>query len=99
MRATVWIEEGKFVRPIPVKAGLTDGAFTEVEGKGLTEGLRAVIGEGVREAEAAPTADRNPFAPQMPFAGTVPAQGQDRRPGKPGPGSPIFRRWSIEGKG
>jgi HlyD family secretion protein len=76
VRTTVWIEDGKFVRPILVNAGLTDGAFTEVEGKGLTEGLRAVIGEGTREAEAAPTADRNPFTPQMPFRGRRQGQGQ-----------------------
>ncbi len=73
-RTTVWIEEGKFVRPISVKAGLTDGAFTEVEGTRLTEGLRVVVGEGAREAESSPTADRNPFAPQMPFRGDRPAQ-------------------------
>jgi HlyD family secretion protein len=75
-RTVVWIEEGRFVRPIPVTAGLTDGAFTEVEGRGLTEGLRAVAGEGVREADAGQTAERNPFAPQMPFRGNRPAQGQ-----------------------
>jgi HlyD family secretion protein len=74
LRGTIWIEEGKFVRPLFVRAGLTDGAFTEVEGRGLTEGLHAVLGEGVREAEAEPTADRNPFAPQMPFRGN--RQGQ-----------------------
>jgi HlyD family secretion protein len=73
----VWIQEGRFVRPIPVTAGLTDGAFTEVEGKGLTEGLRAVVGEGVREADAGQTAERNPFAPQMPFRGNRSAQGQE----------------------
>ena len=44
----IWIEEGRFVRPIARHAGLTDGALTEVEGKGLTEGLPVVIGEGVR---------------------------------------------------
>lgn len=82
VRTTVWIEEGKFVRPIPVNAGLTDGAFTEVEGKGLTEGLRAVIGEGTREADAAPTADRNPFTPQMPFRGQRQGQGQTQGAGQ-----------------
>jgi HlyD family secretion protein len=80
VRTTVWVEEGKFVRPILVNAGLTDGAFTEVEGKGLAEGLRVVLGEGTREAEAAPTADRNPFTPQMPFRGQ--RQGQAQGPGQ-----------------
>jgi HlyD family secretion protein len=30
--ATVWILDGKFVRPIAVTAGLTDGTSTEVAG-------------------------------------------------------------------
>ncbi len=76
LRGTIWIAEGKFVRPLFVRAGLTDGAFTEVEGRGLTEGLHTVLGEGVREAAAEPTADRNPFAPQMPFRGNRQAQSQ-----------------------
>ncbi len=78
VRTTIWIEEGKFVRPVPVNAGLTDGAITEVEGKGLAEGLRAVIGEGTREAEAASTADRNPFAPQNPFSRGQQRSGQSQ---------------------
>ena len=68
-RGTIWIGEGKFVRPLFVRAGLTDGAFTEVEGQRLAEGLPVVIGEGVKEPENAQSADRNPFAPQMPFRG------------------------------
>ena len=27
---TVWVRQGKFVRPIRVNTGLTDGAFTEI---------------------------------------------------------------------
>ena len=57
--AVVWIEEGRFVRPVPVTVGLTDGAFTEVEGKDLTEGLRAVVGEGAREARAGQTTEQD----------------------------------------
>jgi HlyD family secretion protein len=64
---TIWIEEGKFVRPLFVEAGLTDGAFTEVGGPRLAEGLPVVVGEGVQEAGNAPSADRNPFTPQAPF--------------------------------
>jgi HlyD family secretion protein len=75
-RGTIWITQGKFVRPLPVRAGLTDGAFTEVEGGRLAEGLPVVVGEGVRGSDAASTAERNPFAPQMPFRGNRPAQGQ-----------------------
>jgi HlyD family secretion protein len=43
---TIWIEQGTFVRPLHVSTGLTDGASTEVEGQGVTEGLRVVVGEG-----------------------------------------------------
>jgi len=83
-RGTIWIAQGKFVRPLPVKAGLTDGAFTEVEGARLAEGLPVVVGEGVRGADAASTAERNPFAPQMPFRGNRPAQGQTEGTQAPG---------------
>jgi HlyD family secretion protein len=44
--AVVWVEEGRRVRPVPVTVGLTDGAFTEVEGKGLAEGARVAVGDG-----------------------------------------------------
>jgi HlyD family secretion protein len=87
VRATVWIAEGKFVRPVPVSVGLTDGAFTEVDGKGLTEGLRAVIGESTREAEAASAAERNPFAPQI-FRGQRAGQSQEQGQGSPGQAAP-----------
>ena len=70
------------MRPVPVTVGLTDGSFTEVEGKDLTEGLRAVVGEGAREADAGQTADRNPFAPQMPWRGNRSAQGQAQGSGQ-----------------
>ncbi len=44
--AVVWVEQGRRVRPVPVTVGLTDGAFTEVEGNGLTEGVRVAVGDG-----------------------------------------------------
>ena len=33
---TLWIESGNFVRPLPVKLGVTDGTWTAVDGDGLT---------------------------------------------------------------
>ena len=72
---TIWVEQGKFVRPVRVKTGLTDGTLTEVEGKDLTEGLRAVVGEATGEAPVGPSTDRSPFTPQM---GRGPRQGQGR---------------------
>jgi len=84
-RATLWLADGELVRPLPVKAGLSDGTFTEVEGRGLTEALPVVVGEGLR-LPAAPAGVRNPFAPQ-PFRQaqrTAQAEGQ----GEGGPGQP-----------
>jgi HlyD family secretion protein len=40
----VWTLSGDSVRPIPVRIGVSDGAVTEVEGQGLTEGTRVVTG-------------------------------------------------------
>ena len=62
---TIWVEQGKFVRPLRVTTGLTNGVSTEVEGDGLAEGLLVVVGVGTREAEAASNDERNPFAPQI----------------------------------
>jgi HlyD family secretion protein len=75
-RGTVWVAAGRFVRPLRVKTGLTDGANTEVEGGDLTEGLRVVVGESAGKAEEAPSSeDRNPFALQV-GRGFRPDQGQ-----------------------
>ncbi len=65
MRGTIWVEQGKFVRPVHVNVGMTDGVVTEIEGRDLTEGLQAVIGEATAESKAGPGAEKNPFAPQI----------------------------------
>ncbi|MGO8854659.1 MAG: efflux RND transporter periplasmic adaptor subunit [Steroidobacteraceae bacterium] len=96
VHTVVWIEDGKFVRPIPVRLGLTDGTFTEVEGNGLREGLRAVIGEGTPEVQSAETAERNPFAPQIfraQHSGQEQAQGnpEQRNPEQANPSSGTSR--------
>ncbi|MBF0505898.1 MAG: efflux RND transporter periplasmic adaptor subunit [Nitrospirae bacterium] len=67
IQGTLWVEQGKFVRPVHVNVGLTDGIVTEVEGRDLAEGLQAVVGETTTESKAGPAtgAEQNPFAPQM----------------------------------
>jgi HlyD family secretion protein len=85
LRATVWVAQGKFVRPLSVSAGLTDGTFTEVSGEGLAEGLLVVTGESTRGAEASPTTEQNPFVPQF-LRRQSPAQGQGQ--GAPSPPAP-----------
>ncbi len=64
-RGTVWVPEGDRLRPLQVHVGLTDGVWTEVSGKGLSEGLPVVIAEGKREPEGGESAGASPFIPQM----------------------------------
>jgi HlyD family secretion protein len=61
----VWIEKNGFVEPVKVLAGLTDGAFTEVQGEGLTEGTRVVVGEQMSSNAASDSGASSPFLPRM----------------------------------
>jgi hypothetical protein len=54
-----------------VRAGLSDGVMTEVEGAGLAPGMEVIA--GVQTADAAPAA-ANPLQPRM-------GGGASRRPG------------------
>jgi HlyD family secretion protein len=65
--ATLWVEDGEFVRPIEVTAGLSDGIETEVEGGGLTEAQHVVVGLQLTSDVADAEADSNPFAPKNPW--------------------------------
>jgi len=47
----VWILENGKPKAVPVKAGISDGQFTEVSGEGLREGQAVLV--GVEEAKAA----------------------------------------------
>jgi HlyD family secretion protein len=62
----LWVPDGAFVRPIHVNLGLSDGTWTEVQGEGLSNGLKVVLGVQTPDmvAEAAPGA--SPFIPQFP---------------------------------
>jgi HlyD family secretion protein len=61
--AVVWVEDGKFVRPVKVEAGLSDGARTEVAAAELAEGRAVVV--GTEQGDPAVEGGRNPFAPNM----------------------------------
>ena len=66
-RGTIWALEEKYVRPIPVQVGQSDGSLTEVQGAGVTDGLEVVLGV---QAKATAQADAtNPFAPRFPRRG------------------------------
>lgn len=59
----LWVEEGKYVRPVRVRAGASDGSMTEVQGEGLTEGMKVVT--GLETTGKDQTGARNPFVPQF----------------------------------
>jgi len=62
-RGVVWCLEELYARPMNVRTKMTDGAMTEVEGDGLTEGVRIVTGT-LTKAEAKDNTG-NPFAAQF----------------------------------
>jgi HlyD family secretion protein len=55
------------VKPIRVQQGLSDGAFTEVQGEGLTEGMKIVT--GVQTQTSNEDVATNPFTPKFPPRG------------------------------
>jgi HlyD family secretion protein len=59
----IWVPDGDYVRPVRVQTGLTDGTMTEVEGKGLTEGMKVVTGLQAKAVSQAGT--KNPFTPRF----------------------------------
>ena len=69
-RGTLWITDGKYVRPVKVRTGYTDGVNTEITGfveKGtdLPPGTQVVVGE--QRAQVADDGTTNPFAPKPMF--------------------------------
>jgi HlyD family secretion protein len=61
--AHVYVLRDEQPTPISVRAGLTDGSFTEITSDELKEGDQVIVGEIVASSGAAP-ASTNPFAPQ-----------------------------------
>jgi len=59
----LWIADGNFVRPLPVKIIATDGTMTEVRGRDVTEGMEIVVGENVASDNEGDTT--NPFMPKL----------------------------------
>ena len=64
-RATVWVQDGEFVRPVKVRVGLTDGNMTElveVPGGQLAPDAELITGEN---HQGGGPKSNNPFAAQM----------------------------------
>jgi len=64
-QALLWVKQNGFARSINVRAGVSDGTMTEVQGDELKEGLEVIIGEQQQTAGGS-TGMVNPFTPQMP---------------------------------
>jgi HlyD family secretion protein len=62
-RRVLWVLDREYVRPVRVKAGLSDGSMTEVQGEDLTEGLKVVTGLETMSKDQ--TGASNPFTPQF----------------------------------
>jgi HlyD family secretion protein len=61
----VWVRSGNFVRPIEVRAGVSDGANTEVipaDSAALPEGTPVIVGDAIVDAGGG---GGNPFLPQF----------------------------------
>ncbi|HEV2437341.1 MAG TPA: efflux RND transporter periplasmic adaptor subunit [Verrucomicrobiae bacterium] len=58
----IWLEDGNYVRPVQVQAGITDGVNTAVNAADLQEGAVVVTGEVAGRAQ---TGSRNPFLPVL----------------------------------
>jgi HlyD family secretion protein len=55
----VWVRDGKFVRPVAVQVGLSDGSYTEIGGDNVQEGMEVIVGENAVDNTT------NPFAPKI----------------------------------
>ncbi|HLX62810.1 MAG TPA: efflux RND transporter periplasmic adaptor subunit [Planctomycetota bacterium] len=62
----VWVEDGKFLKPIRVRLGITDGVNTEIKSDELKEDMQLVVGRQMQGAADA-SGTTNPFQPTNPF--------------------------------
>jgi HlyD family secretion protein len=67
-RGRLWVKDGKFVRPVDIQIGSSDGTQTEVSGDEVKEGMKVVTGES-RGTDLADGGETNPFGPPKIFRG------------------------------
>lgn len=61
--ALLWVQQREFLRPIKVRAGMSDGTMTEVQSPELKEGMEIVVTEQ-RQSSSSP-GGASPFVPQI----------------------------------
>jgi len=64
VRGVVWILDGRFVRSIPVRMGVSDGTMTEIQSPDLEEGTQVTIGMQTNETSQ-PSSAASPFTPKF----------------------------------
>jgi HlyD family secretion protein len=64
-RGLLWVQDGAYVKPIRVRAGMTDGTNTEVVSDQIKEGMQVITAEIRADQVAAGEDAKNPFMPQM----------------------------------
>ncbi len=60
----LWVPNGNYVSPMPVRVGMSDGVATEIESDQIKEGLQVVLGEQRKET-AEPSQAASPFTPRI----------------------------------
>lgn len=63
-RGFLWVKDGKFVKPIRVRVGVTDGTNTEIDGKDIADGTEIILGDAIEDSSAGNSAS-SPFIPQF----------------------------------
>lgn len=64
-RGGVWIPQGRLVRAVPVRLGLSDDSKTEVRSEELREGVLVALGEQRQEMGQPASSAASPFTPQL----------------------------------
>jgi HlyD family secretion protein len=59
-RDRVWVQDGRFVRPIAVRIGLSDGAMTEIVAGEVKEGMEIIVGGGIAMTDVGRAATTEP---------------------------------------
>ncbi len=59
-QGTIWLPAGRYVRPLPVQIGPSDGTLTEIQSPELSAGLQVVVASETASEDAS----ASPFTPQ-----------------------------------
>jgi len=64
VQESVWVLDNRFVRPVTVRVGPSDGSQTQIEANGIEGGTEVAVGLAANGAVGG-AATTNPFTPQM----------------------------------